>query len=132
MSADRYEQLVAEARELVTAATAAQFGIGDRALEIEPMTAAGSGGTSDEAWGVTRSLQRFADDIGMGFHSIKEYRWTASRWPKQYRRSHRAGIGGHDGRRHTGRTAEGRRDRTRLRRDPGHERDHRSSQSRAE
>ncbi len=37
----RYEQIVAEARELIAQVTRAQFALGDKALEIEPMRPVG-------------------------------------------------------------------------------------------
>ncbi|MGK5556226.1 hypothetical protein ACSNOI_31880 [Actinomadura kijaniata] len=51
VTAERYEQLVAKARELVESMSQAQFVLGDLALEIEPMNPAHTGGTKDTQWG---------------------------------------------------------------------------------
>ncbi|GGP73000.1 DUF6192 family protein [Streptomyces sindenensis] len=89
VSRSRYEQLVAEARELVEQVARAQFGLGDRALEIEPMRAVG-GSTArggDDLFTVEESLQMFADDIGVALSTVEDWRWVASRWPTGKRRS---------------------------------------------
>lgn len=46
----RYEQIVAELRDVVEQQTRGQFTIGDRALEIEPMRETGGG---DPEWSVS-------------------------------------------------------------------------------
>ncbi len=83
VSRTRYEQLVAEARELVAQVTKAQFALGDKAVEIEPMRPVGGSvakGT-EELFTVEESLQMFADDIGVALATVMDWRWTASRWP---------------------------------------------------
>ncbi|MEV0052477.1 DUF6192 family protein [Saccharopolyspora shandongensis] len=85
---ERYEQLVAEARELITQVARAQFGLGDKALEIEPMRSYGgsvSKGT-DDLFTVEESLQIFADDIGVARTTVEDWRWCASRWPEGKRK----------------------------------------------
>ncbi|MFD7450859.1 hypothetical protein [Kitasatospora sp. NPDC059827] len=65
VSLKRYDELVAEGRDLVEQMGRCQFRIGDMALEIEPMRMAGGGGQGvDEAFTVATSLTRFAEDIG--------------------------------------------------------------------
>ncbi|MGX1818117.1 DUF6192 family protein [Streptomyces albidoflavus] len=83
VSRTRYEQLVAEARELVAQVAKAQFGLGDKALEIEPMRPVGGSvakGT-EELFTVEESLQMFADDIGVALSTVMDWRWVSSRWP---------------------------------------------------
>ncbi|CAM5625064.1 hypothetical protein SCYAM73S_06863 [Streptomyces cyaneofuscatus] len=58
----RYEQIVAELRDVVEQQTRGQFTIGDRALEIEPMRPRG-GPVSENAWSVEVSLTMLAEDI---------------------------------------------------------------------
>ncbi|MCX4775370.1 hypothetical protein [Streptomyces sp. NBC_01264] len=89
VSRSRYEELVAEARDLVEQVARAQFGLGDRALEIEPMRPVGGsvakGG--EDLFTVEESLQRFADDIGVALSTVEDWRWVASRWPAGKRRA---------------------------------------------
>ncbi|MFF7251580.1 DUF6192 family protein [Embleya sp. NPDC008237] len=87
VSADRYEQIVAELREIVENHTRGQFTIGDHALEIEPLRGTGGGEQSDELFTVKQSLFRLAEDIGLSYSSLKSSRWTAARWPKDRRQS---------------------------------------------
>ncbi|WP_242909790.1 DUF6192 family protein [Actinomadura terrae] len=106
VSTGRYEQLVAQARELVESVGRAQFALGDLALEIEPMNPAGTGGTTAAGWGVERSMRQFADDIGLAAETVKHYRWTSAWCPRAHRQpkvSHRvheilAAIGDEQGR----------------------------------
>ncbi|MFC9976720.1 DUF6192 family protein [Spirillospora sp. NPDC127200] len=88
VSVERYEQLVAKARELVETVGRAQFALGDLALEIEPMNPTGTGGSPSPEWGVERSLRQFADDIAMAVETVKHYRWTSARWPSKHRQPH--------------------------------------------
>src|SRR5436305_1831172 len=85
VSASRYEEIVALLREVVENQTRGQFTIGDAALEIEPMREPGGSGPADEMFSVKQSLARLAEDIGLSYSSIKDTRWTASRWPKDRR-----------------------------------------------
>ncbi|MER7772369.1 DUF6192 family protein [Kitasatospora sp. NPDC096140] len=86
VSLERYDELVAEGRDLVEQMGRCQFRIGDMALEIEPMRPVGGGEHGvDEVFTVTGSLKRFAEDIGLSFHTVKTYRWTASRRPAERR-----------------------------------------------
>jgi hypothetical protein len=64
VSQPRYEQIVAELRSAAEQLTQAQFTIGDRALEIEPIGPR-SGPVADTAWPVEQSLTRLAKDIGL-------------------------------------------------------------------
>lgn len=63
VSQSRYEQIVAELRDVVEQQTRGQFTIGDRALEIEPMRQRG-GPVGERKWTDEQSLARLADDIG--------------------------------------------------------------------
>lgn len=85
VSQSRYEQIVAELRQVVEQQARSQFTIGDRALEIEP--ARPRGGVPDAEWTIRESLVRLADDIGLTFSTVKNARWTASRWPKEHRQA---------------------------------------------
>lgn len=85
VSQSRYEQIVAELRDVVEQQTRGQFTIGDRALEVEPMRQRG-GETGDSEYTVEESLTRLAEDIGLRFSTVKTARWVASRWPKERRR----------------------------------------------
>lgn len=79
VSQSRYEQIVAELREVVEQQTRGQFTIGDRALEIEPMRSRGGEVAAGPAWTVAESLRRLAEDIGLKANTIKTARWVASR-----------------------------------------------------
>ena len=85
VSQSRYEQIVAELRQVVEQQAQGSFTIGDRALEIEPVRP--RGGITDAEWTVHQSLLRLADDIGLTVSTVKNARWTASRWPKDDRRA---------------------------------------------
>lgn len=82
----RYEQIVAELRDVVEQQTRGQFTIGDRALEIEPMQQRGGQQAGDPQWSVNATLTRLAEDIGLKVNSVKSARWVASRWPADRRR----------------------------------------------
>lgn len=85
VSAGRYEEIVALLREVVENQTRGQFTIGDAALEIEPMRESGGQAPADELFSVKQTLARLADDIGLSYSTIKDTRWTASKWPKERR-----------------------------------------------
>ncbi|MFJ6438850.1 DUF6192 family protein [Streptomyces sp. NPDC091416] len=85
VSQSRYEQIVAELREVVEQQTRGQFTIGDRALEVEPMRQRG-GVVGESEYTVEQSLKRLAEDIGLTVSTVKTTRWVASRWPKERRR----------------------------------------------
>jgi hypothetical protein len=73
VSQSRYEQIVAELRDVVEQQTHGQFTIGDRALEIEPMRQRG-GPITEPEWTVEASLKRLADDIGLSVATVKTTR----------------------------------------------------------
>ncbi|MER8073490.1 DUF6192 family protein [Streptomyces sp. NPDC094034] len=85
VSQSRYEQIVAELRDVVEQQTQGQFTIGDQALEIEPIRPRG-GPVTETAWSVEVSLRLLAEDIGLSVSTVKTARWTASRWPADKRR----------------------------------------------
>ncbi|MFC4517737.1 DUF6192 family protein [Streptomyces ehimensis] len=39
----------------------------------------------EDELGVEVSLREFAEAIGLSFHTVRTYRWVASRWPKEHR-----------------------------------------------
>ncbi|MFG3105092.1 DUF6192 family protein [Streptomyces sp. NPDC048182] len=88
VSRTRYEELVAEARELIAQVTKAQFALGDKALLIEPMRPVGGSvpRETDDLFTVEESLQMFADDIGVSRKTVEDWRWVSSRWPKDKRK----------------------------------------------
>ncbi|MCX4821565.1 DUF6192 family protein [Streptomyces sp. NBC_01142] len=77
--------IVAELRKLVETASRAQFTSGDYALKVEPMREHGGASPTDELFTVKASLFRPSEDIGMSCSSVKQARWTASKWPKDRR-----------------------------------------------
>ncbi|MEU3282798.1 DUF6192 family protein [Streptomyces antibioticus] len=83
VSQSRYEQIVAELRQVVEQQSQGSFTIGDRALEIEPIRP--RGGVADAQWTVRQSLMRLAEDIGLTFRRVESARLTASHWPKEHR-----------------------------------------------
>uniref|UniRef100_UPI002F9116A7 DUF6192 family protein n=1 Tax=Kitasatospora indigofera TaxID=67307 RepID=UPI002F9116A7 len=90
VSQHRYEQIVAELREIVEQQSRSQFLIGDRALEIEPMRP--SDGRQEALPGrdlftVRQALATLAEDIGLQRSTVENARWTASRWPVEHRRT---------------------------------------------
>nr|BEK69095.1 hypothetical protein KPHV_63220 [Kitasatospora purpeofusca] len=85
VSASRYEELVALLREVVENQTRGQFTIGEAALEIEPMRDSGGQAPAKELFSVKVSLVRLAEDIGLSYSTVKDARWTASRWPAERR-----------------------------------------------
>ncbi|TDC76422.1 DUF6192 family protein [Streptomyces hainanensis] len=85
VSQQRYEQIVAELREVVGQTTRGQFTIGDRAVEVVPMRSRGGLVAAGPEWTVDVSLRRMADDFGLRLCNVKTTRWVASRWPKEHR-----------------------------------------------
>lgn len=84
VSVERYDTIVGKARVLVEQVSAAQFALGDLALDIEPIRDL-DGGDRAPLGEVDAVLRRFAEDIGMSFHTVKGYRWVSSRWPEHRR-----------------------------------------------
>ncbi|MEU3793999.1 DUF6192 family protein [Streptomyces fructofermentans] len=85
VSQKRYEQIVAELREVVEQQTRGMFVIGDRALEIEPMRPTGGQPPGERTPVVRESLLRLAEDIGLSYGMIVAARTTAAKWPKARR-----------------------------------------------
>ncbi|MEW2354231.1 DUF6192 family protein [Spirillospora sp. NPDC029432] len=87
VTADRYRELVEQARRLVDEATRAQFRIGDIALEIAPMQRHGGAhpGAGEESYEVTAVLGAFAQDVGLAASTVRDYRWVSARWPEPRR-----------------------------------------------
>ncbi|MFC1415239.1 DUF6192 family protein [Streptacidiphilus cavernicola] len=82
VSQSRYEQIIAELRDVVEQQTQGAFTIGDRALEIEPLRPRG---VPVDTGSVRQSMLRLADDIGLQVSTVESYRQAASRWPKERR-----------------------------------------------
>ena len=88
VSQQRYDQIVAELRQVVEQQSQGQFLIGGRALEIEPMRDLGGShepAPGGELFTVRDSLFRLAEDIGLAAVTVEGARWTSSRWPKERR-----------------------------------------------
>jgi len=87
VTAARYEQLVAQGRELVELASRCQWKLGDFALEVEPLRPVGGAhpGVGEEIGSVDESLARFADDLALAPSTVKKYRYAAARWPAGHR-----------------------------------------------
>jgi hypothetical protein len=84
----RYDELVAESLDLVEEDTRCQFGLGDAALELEPIRGHGGHLPLDEGdQGVEESLRLFAEGIGLSFHTVRTHRWVAAQWPAEHRRT---------------------------------------------
>jgi hypothetical protein len=89
VSRERYEELVKLGRDWVAAMSSAQWCIGDAAVEIEPMRSYGGANPSgqDGLFTVSESIRTFAEDIGLSYATVRDYRWVASRWPAKCRRA---------------------------------------------
>ncbi|MEU9631603.1 DUF6192 family protein [Streptomyces luteogriseus] len=89
VSQSRYDEIVAELRQVVEQQTRGSFTIGDRALEIEPMRERGGqhAAPGKELFTVRETLFRLAEDIGLAYKTVESARWTASRWPKEHRQA---------------------------------------------
>ncbi|MGW2818939.1 DUF6192 family protein [Streptomyces sp. NPDC001415] len=86
VSRERYEELVAQDRQLVLDETKIQFKVGDDALEVAPMQDwGGSHPAASEAPGIRETLEMFADDVGLSYGQVRTYRHTAGRWPHEHR-----------------------------------------------
>lgn len=84
-----YDELVELGRGWVAEMSAVQWRLGDAAGEIEPMRARGgvNPSGSEELFTVSEALRMFAEDVGLAYTTVRDYRWVASRWPKEHRRA---------------------------------------------
>ncbi|QCX82292.1 hypothetical protein C9F11_44925 (plasmid) [Streptomyces sp. YIM 121038] len=86
VAASRYHELVASSLRQVEVESAAQWALGDAALEIEPIREwgghlrIGEGGQR-----VEDSLKYFAEDVGLSAATVRTYRWVAAKWPAEHR-----------------------------------------------
>ncbi|MEV1069674.1 DUF6192 family protein [Streptomyces sp. NPDC050263] len=65
-----------------------QFGLGDAALELEPLRGHGGHLPLDEGdQGVEESMRLFADEIGLSFYTVRTHRWVAAQWPSERRQT---------------------------------------------
>lgn len=89
VSQSRYDEIVAELRQVVEQQAKGSFTIGDRALEVEPMREQGGqhAAPGQELLTVRETLFRLAEDIGLAYGTVEGARWAASRWPKEQRRA---------------------------------------------
>ncbi|PWI46206.1 DUF6192 family protein [Streptomyces sp. ICBB 8177] len=85
----RYDELVKLGRDWVAEMSSVQWRLGDAAGEIEPMRAHGGVNPpgSEELFTVSEALRMFAEDVGLAYTTVRDYRWVASRWPKEHRRA---------------------------------------------
>ncbi|MFE6946434.1 DUF6192 family protein [Streptomyces chartreusis] len=83
----RFEELFPGSLDLVVVETRAQFGIGDAALEMEPLRGHGGHPPIDdgEQLSVEASLRLFADRLGLSFYTVRTQRWVAAQWTAEYR-----------------------------------------------
>lgn len=85
----RYDELVKLGRDWVSEMSSVQWQLGDAGMEIEPMRS--YGGTnpsgSEELFTVSEAIRMFAEDVGLAYSTVRDYRWVASRWPKEHRRA---------------------------------------------
>ncbi|MEU9057204.1 DUF6192 family protein [Streptomyces sp. NPDC048384] len=88
MTRKRYDELVKLGRDWVATMSSVQWRLGDAAGEIEPMRSYGGSNPSgnDELFTVSEALRMFAEDVGLAYTTVRDYRWVASRWPKERRR----------------------------------------------
>lgn len=86
---ERYDELVAECRDLMREHGRIQFRIGDLALEIEPIRPVGGSHPprTEENLSLSEALTMFSDDVGAPLNSLLKWRWVSSRWPKEHRRA---------------------------------------------
>lgn len=99
ISPQRYEEIVAELREVVQQQTTGQFTIGDRALEVEPIGVWGgrqAAAPGEELFTVRQSLFRLTEDVGLSYSTVDKDRWTASRWPAAHRQPEGCSGNGRD------------------------------------
>ncbi|MFH9426628.1 DUF6192 family protein [Streptomyces sp. NPDC017529] len=89
MSQERYDELVKLGRDWVATMSAVQWQIGDAGLEIEPMRSYGGANPSgtEGLFTVSEAIRMFAEDIGLAYTTVRDYRWVASRWPRRHRRA---------------------------------------------
>ncbi|MET9352041.1 DUF6192 family protein [Streptomyces sp. NPDC006617] len=84
----RYDELVAESVDMVEEDTRCQFGLGDAALELEPLRGHGGHLPLEEGdQGVAESLRLFAEEIGLSFFTVRTQRWVAVQWPVEHRQA---------------------------------------------
>jgi hypothetical protein len=76
-----WDTLVSEGRELAATLSQNKWKLGDLALRVEPI-----GERGGEPTGVEDRLRHFADLIGVGYNSLREYRAVSDAWPSNARR----------------------------------------------
>lgn len=74
-----WEELVEAGLRAVSTKTAAFWVLGDLALEVEPLTGRGSRSQAKA------HIRKYANELGMGFTTLWNYRWVASAWPPDKR-----------------------------------------------
>ncbi|MFJ4632859.1 hypothetical protein [Streptomyces sp. NPDC088847] len=80
----RYDELVKLGRDRVETMSSVQWRRGDAAMEIEPMRSCGGTNPSGskELFTVSEAIRMFAEDVGLAYSTVRDYRWVASRRPK--------------------------------------------------
>lgn len=84
---DRYDELVKLGRDWVPTMSSAQWGLGDAAVEVEPMRSYGGANPSGKGdlFTVSEAIRMIAEDVGLAYTTVRGYRWVSSRWPKERR-----------------------------------------------
>ncbi|MGW3380528.1 DUF6192 family protein [Streptomyces albogriseolus] len=86
VAASRYHELVASSLRQVEVHSAAQWALGDAALEIEPMREWGGHlRVPEDGQSVEEALRFFAEDVGLSVAAVRTYRWVAAKWPAERR-----------------------------------------------
>ncbi|MFC5220154.1 DUF6192 family protein [Streptomyces coerulescens] len=86
VAASRYHELVASSLRQVEVHCAAQWALGDAALEIEPMREWGGHlRVPEDGQSVEEALRFFAEDVGLSVSTVRTYRWVAAKWPAERR-----------------------------------------------
>jgi hypothetical protein len=85
----RYDELVGLGRDWVETLSGVQWQLGDAGLELEPLRSCGGANPSgsEELFTVSEAIRMFAEDVGLAYSTVRDYRWVASRWPKEHRRT---------------------------------------------
>jgi hypothetical protein len=78
-----YDELVAEGRKLIDQDTDIKWRLGELALELVPITPERK--SWDEEAENRATLERFANDLGISFSRLREYRAVADKWPAEKR-----------------------------------------------
>lgn len=87
LTENEYDELVQQGRSVIKDAAALQFKLGDLALKIDPI--------ADDRKERSQQFHRFADDLGIKFETLAEYRRVAIAWPEEHRATQKASYSVH-------------------------------------